>query len=266
MQIELRDICLQSEAISGKINETRLAVSGKFFINEKIGIIGSSGSGKTTLLQIISGLILPHSGSIFMNGSEVTGKNQRIRDYQALFGMCFQFPEMQLFEQSVGLDVGFGLQKSEFSPEEINKRVQIALENVGLTPNRFYDKSINELSQGEKRRVAIAGVLVLNRSMLLFDEPTAGLDARGVVKIKNLLKKYTKSADSGLMIASHDLEFLLDTVDKLWLMQNGTIVREMQCSHASFASLASFIELPRAYYLQQKLASLGIHSAMRTIQ
>ncbi len=258
MHFELKDICLLSDPISGKIKETRLRVSCRFSSTEKIGIIGHSGSGKTTLLQVVAGLLEADSGQILF-GDEQINNNKRLKlKYQNQFGICFQFPEMQLFEQTVSADIAFGLHHSTLGAEEKRTRVEETLASVGLNPIDYYHKPLRSLSQGEKRRVAIAGILVMQKRVLLLDEPTAGLDAQGVSMVKSLLRRYTTSPGKGMLVVSHDLEFLLQIVDKLWLMQHGSLLHSMSRAAIDFTILQDYIELPRSYYLQKKLSSMGI--------
>ncbi|KAA3612597.1 MAG: ABC transporter ATP-binding protein [Calditrichaeota bacterium] len=260
MKIQLKDIQVLAEPASGNAGKIRLDLSWEFSTEDKIGIVGLSGSGKTTLLQVIAGLIDPDSGMILVDDRDISKDKSAKNEYKNQFGVCFQFPEMQIFEPTVGDDIAFGLQNMKMDHQEIKQQIANALFDVGLVHNEFLMKSIRGLSQGEKRRVAMAGILVMQKPVLLLDEPTSGLDAVGIKKIKETLGVKLKSANRGLMIISHDLDFLLRTVDELWLMENGKIIESMRCDELDYHKLNRFIEIPRSYRLQQHLLKLGIQN------
>ncbi len=156
---------------------------------EFIGLIGHTGSGKSTLIQHLNGLLKPTSGKIIVNGLDLTVKGIKLNEIRKKVGLVFQYPEYQLFEETVEKDVAFGPMNLGLESNEISSRVQEAIELVGLNYNEIKDKSPFELSGGQKRRVAIAGVLSMNPEVLILDEPTAGLDPRGRDEILGQIKK-----------------------------------------------------------------------------
>ncbi|MCA9734747.1 MAG: ABC transporter ATP-binding protein [Deferribacteres bacterium] len=262
MQIELKNIVVLPDGLSGKSEKPRLSISCSFQTTDKIGIVGLSGSGKTTLLQLLAGMLEPDSGDILLDSENILPNKGLFKHYQNLFAMCFQFPEMQLFETTVGGDVAFGLKNQKLTRIENDKRVEKILQEVGFANPDFRNKPTRSLSQGEKRRVALAGILVMEKPVLLLDEPTAGLDIFSRNLIMNTLRDYSQKKEKGMVIISHDLQFLLQSVDKLWLMEEGRLAHSMECSQTDFSVLKRYIELPRAFYLNQRLIQLGYESAL----
>ncbi len=185
-----------------------------------LGIAGRSGSGKTTLIQHLNGLLKPTSGRITVNGSLV--EKRRLRDLRRQIGLVFQHPEHQLFEETVFRDISFGLTGTELSVAEVGDRVRDALMSVGLSEN-FLERSPFELSGGEKRRVAIAGVLVMKPSVLVLDEPAAGLDPGGRREILDFIIKLRKERNITVILATHDMEELARSADRVVVLQNGSI-------------------------------------------
>ncbi len=153
-------------------------VSIEIQTGEFIGLIGHTGSGKSTLIQHLNGIIPPTSGEILLDGENIHKDKAKLKEVRRRIGLAFQYPEYQLFEMTVYKDVAFGPTNMQLSKEEIHESVVSALETVGI-PHELYEKSPFELSGGQKRRVAIAGVLAMNPEVLILDEPTAGLDPRG---------------------------------------------------------------------------------------
>lgn len=172
---------------------------------EFVGVIGHTGSGKSTFIQHLNGLLRPTSGKIYIHGRDMWAEPKKIREFRFMVGLVFQYPEYQLFEETVEKDIAFGPKNMGLSSEEIADRVRVAAEYVGLAPE-VMQKSPFELSGGQKRRVAIAGVLAMRPKVLILDEPTAGLDPRGREQIFSQIKEYHKKTGSTVLLVSHSME------------------------------------------------------------
>lgn len=187
-----------------------------------IGIIGHTGSGKSTLVQHFNGLLKPSKGTVKVDGTDITDKKTSMKQIRAKVGVVFQYPEHQLFEETVKEDIAFGPKNLGLSKEEIERRVQEAAKSVGISEKK-YEKSPFDLSGGQKRRVAIAGVLAMEPDVLILDEPTAGLDPKGRRDILNLIKKMHKEKGITIIIVSHGMEDIANTVDLLYVLNEGRI-------------------------------------------
>ncbi len=190
---------------------------------EFIGLIGHTGSGKSTLIQHLNGLLKPTSGKIIVNGLDLTVKGIKLNEIRKKVGLVFQYPEYQLFEETVEKDVAFGPMNLGLESNEISSRVQEAIELVGLNYNEIKDKSPFELSGGQKRRVAIAGVLSMNPEVLILDEPTAGLDPRGRDEILGQIKKLHIDKKITVILVSHSMEDIAKMADRLIVMDKGQV-------------------------------------------
>jgi len=188
-------------------------------------IIGHTGSGKSTFIQHLNGLIRVQKGEITVNGLSLGGKKPDLKGIRSKVGMVFQYPEYQLFADSVYKDIAFGPTNMKLSAEEIDKRVLSAMELVGLEVERFKDKSPFELSGGEKRRVAIAGVLAMQPEILVLDEPTAGLDPRGKREILDLVKKLNKESGMTIIMVNHDMNEAAEYADRIAVFYDGELVK-----------------------------------------
>lgn len=189
---------------------------------EAIGIIGPSGSGKTTLALHFNGLLRPTTGTIYVDGRDIWEKKYPLKELRRRIGLVFQFPENQLFAETVAADVAFGPVSLQLSRPEIDARVNDALDLVGLGDQAIKFRSPHELSEGEKRRVAIAGVLAMMPEMLIMDEPTACLDPQGVKLILKMLKKLHQRGVTIIMI-SHNMEAVAQVVERIIILQQGSI-------------------------------------------
>lgn len=190
---------------------------------EFIGLIGHTGSGKSTLIQHLNGLIKPTSGKIFVDDVDINSKEIPLKIIRQKVGLVFQYPEHQLFEESVYKDVAFGPRNLKLSEEEVEKRVKASLDLVGLNYDEVKDKSPFDLSGGQKRRVAIAGVLAMKPKVLILDEPTAGLDPRGRDEILGEIKELHKKEKITTILVSHSMEDIAKLVDKILVMNKGKI-------------------------------------------
>lgn len=203
-QYALKDICFEIQ-------------KGEF-----IGIIGHTGSGKSTLIQHLNGLIKPSSGKIYYNEKDIYSENYNMKEHRQKVGLVFQYPEHQLFEVDVLSDVCFGPKNMGLSEEEAKTMAIKALEKVGF-PKELYEKSPFELSGGQKRRVAIAGVLAMKPEVLILDEPTAGLDPLGRDEILDMIEGLKKTGIT-IILVSHSMEDIAKYADRILVMNQGNLI------------------------------------------
>ena len=189
---------------------------------EFMGIIGHTGSGKSTLIQHLNGLLKPTSGSVFFDGEDIWKDKQFTRQVRFQVGLVFQYPEYQLFEETVYKDISFGPKNMKLSQEEIDRRVREAAEFVEL-PQSVMELSPFELSGGQKRRVAIAGVIAMEPKVLILDEPTAGLDPRGREEILRNIRNYQSAKQATVIMVSHSMEEIADSVQRLVVVNDAQI-------------------------------------------
>ena len=185
-----------------------------------VGIIGATGSGKSTLITHMNGLNKPTSGKIIIDGRDLWAEPEKIRDFRFLTGLVFQYPEYQLFGETVAADVAFGPTNMGLPPEEVEKRVRESLRFVGLSEDMM-EKSPFELSGGQKRRVAIAGVLAMDPKVLILDEPTAGLDPRGRDTILGEIREYHEERKNTVLLVSHSMEDIAQYAKKVLVIAEG---------------------------------------------
>ena len=200
----LKDVCLTIE-------------DGEF-----VGIIGHTGCGKSTLIQLMAGLLKPASGTVLVNGEDINASGYDRRRLRRTVGVVFQYPEYQLFEETVGKDVAFGPVKAGMTEQEAKKNVDTALELVGFEPAKIKQLSPFDLSGGQKRKVAIAGVLAMDPQILILDEPIAGLDPLGREQFMQLVKKLNDCGVTIIMI-SHNMDGLADHASRIVAMDHGTV-------------------------------------------
>ena len=187
---------------------------------EFIGLIGHTGSGKSTLIQHLNGIIYPTHGEILLDDENIHKDKAKLKEVRRRIGLAFQYPEYQLFEMTVYKDVAFGPTNLGWSKEKIHESVTAALDIVGISPE-IYEKSPFELSGGQKRRVAIAGVLAMNPEVLILDEPTAGLDPAGRAEILKNIEDYRRNHNATIMMVSHSMDDVARLTDRL-LVLNGS--------------------------------------------
>ena len=190
---------------------------------EYIGIIGATGSGKSTLIQHFNGLLKPTSGSVYFDGVDIHESKQQTRDVRFKVGIVFQYPEYQLFEASVFEDIAFGPKNMGLSESDVRDRVYEASGFVGIGES-YMKKSPFELSGGEKRRVAIAGVIAMRPEVLILDEPTAGLDPQGRDEIVRNIFSYKQTNNATIILVTHDMEEIARNVDRIVVIGGGSIV------------------------------------------
>lgn len=188
-----------------------------------IGLIGHTGSGKSTLIQHLNGILKPSSGEIFINGFNITDPKLNLTEIRKRVGVVFQYPEYQLFEETVEKDIAFGPSNLGLEESEIQKRVKESMVAVGLDYEEYKDKSPFELSGGQKRRVAIAGVIAMNPEVLILDEPTAGLDPGGRDEIFELIKKLHRENNITIILSSHSMDDMAKLAKTIIVMNHGKI-------------------------------------------
>lgn len=189
---------------------------------EFVGIIGHTGSGKSTFIQHLNGLLAPSSGKVFIDGEDLWADKNRLREFRFKVGLVFQYPEYQLFGETVAADIAFGPTNMGLDQMEIDRRVAEACRYVGLSPN-VLEKSPFELSGGQKRRVAIAGVLAMEPQVLILDEPTAGLDPKGRDMILGEIREYHEQRGATILLVSHSMEDIARYAHKAMVIENGSL-------------------------------------------
>ena len=228
---------------------------------EFVGVIGHTGSGKSTMVQHLNGLLKPHSGSITIGDVDITKGNVLMRDIRRKIGLVFQYPEYQLFEETVHKDVAFGPTNLGLPKEEVDQRVIEAIKLVGLDYDEISDRSPFELSGGQKRRVAIAGVIAMKPEVLILDEPTAGLDPKAHKDVLAMIKKIHETQNNIIILVSHNMNDIAKMVDKVLVMEAGMIAMEgtpRQVFSQALKLKKMGLALPQASELMNKLRNRGI--------
>lgn len=227
---------------------------------EFVGIIGHTGSGKSTLIQHLNGLIKATSGALYYNGENIYGENYNLRELRNQVGLVFQYPEHQLFEVNVLQDVCFGPKNQGLDRKDIELRAFEALRNVGFPEELFYQPPF-DLSGGQKRRVAIAGVLAMKPDVLILDEPTAGLDPAGRDEILGLVSKMHRELGITILLVSHSMEDVAEYVDRIIVMNHGAVMFDALPKQvfAHYKELEAVgLAAPQVTYLVHELAERGL--------
>lgn len=225
MPIEIKH--LDHIYMAGSPFETKALDDVSLTINdgEFIGLIGHTGSGKSTLVQHLNGLMRPDGGSVIVDGMDISDKNTDLREVRRRVGLVFQYPEHQLFEESVRKDVSFGPRNLGCDEDEIERRVRDACAQVGLGEDML-DKSPFDMSGGQKRRVAIAGVLAMQPNVLVLDEPTAGLDPRGRSELIALIRQLHEDAGNTIVMVSHSMDDISSLAQRIIVMNKGRVAMD----------------------------------------
>lgn len=229
---------------------------------EFIALIGHTGSGKSTLIQHMNGLLKPTSGKIIVDETDITEKGVKLTDIRKKVGLVFQYPEYQLFEETIEKDIEFGPRNLGLPQEEITKRVIRAMERVGLDYEEYRNKSPFDLSGGQKRRVAIAGVIAMEPKILILDEPTAGLDPKGRDDILNQIKILHKEYKMTIILVSHSMEDVAKIAERIIVMNKGEIALEGAPNEVfkEIEKLESMgLAVPQVTYLVRALREKGFN-------
>ncbi len=228
---------------------------------EFVGLIGHTGSGKSTLVQHMNGLMSPTSGKIYFNGKDIFEKGYSRKELRSHVGLVFQYPEHQLFEATVFEDVCFGPKNIGLDKKTAELRAYEALKQVGIEDECFYQSPF-DLSGGQKRRVAIAGVLAMKPEVLILDEPTAGLDPKGRDEILNLIKKLHDEEKITVILVSHSMDDVANYVDRIIAMHGGKIVFD-DTPHEVFSHVSELEEIglaaPQVTYIMHELKNAGMN-------
>ena len=227
---------------------------------EFIGLIGHTGSGKSTLVQHLNGLIMPTSGRVLVDGMDLADKATDRRAVRQRVGLVFQYPENQLFEETVEKDIAFGPKNLGLDEQEIARRVKDAMRRVALNYDKLHDRSVFELSGGQMRRVAIAGVLAMEPEVLVLDEPCAGLDPRGREEILGLIKKLHEEAGTTIVMVSHSMDDVASLAERVIVMNHGEVAmdgtpRDVFSCGEELRGMG--LDVPQAVQLAQKLRDRG---------
>ena len=227
---------------------------------EITGLIGPTGSGKSTLVQLINGILKPTSGKVILDGTDIWEQPKRIREVRFKAGVVMQYPEYQLFADTVADDIAFGPRNMGLSDEEVAERVNRASLFAGLDPS-LMSRSPFDLSGGQKRRAALAGVLAMEPKVLILDEPAAGLDPGGRAEVLGGLKKYQRTSNTSIIIVSHSMEDMANYCDRIVVMTDGVIVMKGTPSEvfARYNDLIGLgLDVPRITRVAAALSRYGV--------
>ena len=229
---------------------------------EFLAVIGHTGSGKSTLIQHLNGLLKPASGKIYVDGTDITDKDTKLVDIRKKVGLVFQYPEYQLFEETIAKDIAYGPSNLGLNEDEILKRVKKSMEMVGLNYEEYKDISPFELSGGQKRRVAIAGVIAMEPKVLILDEPTAGLDPAGRDDILEQIKLLHEKYNMTIILVSHSMEDVGKLAEKIIVMNDGHV--ELQGKPKEVFKEIDALEkiglaVPQVTYLMRELKKKGFN-------
>ncbi len=224
------------------------------------GLMGHTGSGKSTLVQLLNGILKPTSGTVLLDGTDIWANPKKIRDVRFRVGLVMQYPEYQLFDETVRDDIAFGPKNMGMTKEEIEERVREAAHFAGL-PEALLDKSPFDLSGGQKRRAALAGVIAMRPDILVLDEPAAGLDPGGRLEILGSIKEYQRASGTSVVIVSHSMEDMALYCDRVLVMNNGRIFMDGTCAEvfSRYEELISVgLDVPQITYVAAALQERGI--------
>ena len=261
MKLDIQNLSFRYDGVSASDRLVLKDINLKIVDGEFVAIVGPSGSGKTTLIQQFTGLLRPTLGHVRVDDIDIWHKRYNKTQLRQRIGLVFQFPETQLFEETVQRDVAFGPKNLGLEESEITHRVADALESVGLRAEDFGPRSPYRLSEGEKRRVAIAGVLAMEPEMLVLDEPTAGLDPQGVRRIESILKNLNRLGRT-VVIITHNMDSVMRCANRIIVLTKGEVVFDglpwqLFCQE-DFLHKAD-LEMPGLVSAWQKLAKCGHH-------
>lgn len=225
------------------------------------GLMGHTGSGKSTMVQLLNGLLKPSTGSVFLDGKDIWENPKAITDVRFKIGLVMQYPEYQLFEETVQKDIAYGPTNMKLDAEEINKRVEESAFFCGITKDMF-DKSPFDLSGGQKRRVAIAGVMAMRPQILVLDEPAAGLDPVGREEILGGIRAFQRQTGTTVIIVSHSMEDMAVYCDEIVVMNKASVYMNGKTEEIFSKAdelISAGLDVPQITYLFRKLNSMGIN-------
>ena len=228
---------------------------------ELVGVIGHTGSGKSTLVQHFNGILKPCSGKVIVDGVDIWSDKKATREARFKVGLCFQYPEYQLFDETVEKDVSFGPKNLGLKKDEIAERVKEAVETVGLDYEQFKERSPFELSGGQKRRVAIAGVIAMRPQILVLDEPTSGLDPVGRIEMFDLIAKLKETTVKTRIMVSHNMDEISEVANKIAVLEHGKLrfhgTPKELFKHAEELEEIG-LDIPTAIKLKNELKARGV--------
>ena len=237
---------------------------------EFIGLIGHTGSGKSTLIQHFNGLLKPTSGHIYINGEDIFQSKEMTRAARFAVGLVFQYPEYQLFEETVYADVAFGPKNMGLSKDEIDRRVRENCRIVGL-PDSVLDKSPFELSGGQKRRVALAGIFAMEPEVMVLDEPMAGLDPAGCAEVFRYIKDYHEKHGTTILFVTHSMEYAAQMAQRIVVMDHGHILMDgtpQEVFTRADELIAAGLDVPQVtrVFLELKKRGVNVDTAVYTVE
>ena len=265
--LEVKNLTHTYSGNSPFVNDAVSDVSFSIEKGEIVGIIGHSGSGKSTLVQHLNGLLKPTEGEVLFENENIWSNPKEIRKIRSKVGLVFQYPEYQLFEETVIKDIAFGPKNMGFEGDELDKTVKEICEIVGVKPE-FFEKSPFDLSGGEKRRVAIAGVMAMKPQVIVFDEPTAGLDPKGREDVMEIIRNYREATGATVIIISHSMEDMANLADKILVMNKGKIYKfdTVENVFANSEELRGIgLNVPIVTRVFEELSNLGINLPERAL-
>ena len=237
---------------------------------EFIGLIGHTGSGKSTLIQHFNGLLKPSAGHVYINGEDIFQSKEMTRAARFAVGLVFQYPEYQLFEETVYADVAFGPKNMGLSKEEIDRRVRENCRIVGL-PDSVLDKSPFELSGGQKRRVALAGIFAMEPEVMVLDEPMAGLDPAGCAEVFRYIKDYHEKHGTTILFVTHSMEYAAQMAERIVVMDHGRILMDGTPEDVFARAdelIAAGLDVPQVtrVFLELKKRGVDVDTAVYTVE
>ena len=227
---------------------------------EMVGVIGHTGSGKSTLIQHFNGLLKPTSGSVYIDGEKLWDDKAKLRPVRFKVGLVFQYPEYQLFEETVAKDIAFGPKNMGLDKDEISRRVKESAEMVGLSSKEM-ERSPFELSGGQRRRAAIAGVMAMEPEVLILDEPASGLDPKGREQILGMIKDYHRQKGNTVLLVSHSMEDIAKNVNKILVMNDAKLFcydDTVKVFHRAEELQAMGLAVPQVTRVFNRLKAMGI--------